>query len=170
MRIRPAVPADLPIVVDIYNQAVHAGFQTGDLTPVTIQSRQAWFDGHGADTYPLYVAEIDGRAAGWCSLSAYRPGRAAFRHTAEISYYVDGAHRRRGVAASLIHHAVADCGRLGFSVLFALVLEPNQASRGLMDSTGFTQWGFLPGVARFGEVGCGHLIYGRTLADGSPRS
>ncbi|HEY0020681.1 MAG TPA: GNAT family N-acetyltransferase [Longimicrobium sp.] len=163
MRIRSAVPSDLPDVVSIYNQAVEAGFQTGDLTPVSVESRQAWFDSHGADSYPIYVAELDGRVSGWCSLSPYRPGRAAFRHTAEISYYVDGAYRRRGIAAALIGHAVTDCVRLDFRVLFALVLQGNEPSQSLMNSQGFERWGYLPGVAWFGDTEIGHLIYGRLV-------
>ncbi|MBB4634804.1 GNAT family N-acetyltransferase [Longimicrobium terrae] len=167
MLIRTAAALDLPSIVGIYNQAVLAGFQTGDLEPVSVESRQGWFESHGPETYPLYVAVSDQHVAGWCSLSAYRPGRAAFRHTAEISYYVDSAYRRRGIAAALIKHAVADCARLDFRALFALVLDVNQASQSLIVRQGFEQWGFLPGAAWFGETEVGHLIYGMRLHVGA---
>jgi L-amino acid N-acyltransferase YncA len=167
MLIRTATVLDLPAIVGIYNQAVLAGFQTGDLEPVSVESRRGWFDSHGPDTYPLYVAVSDQSVTGWCSLSAYRAGRAAFRHTAEISYYVDSAYRRRGIAAALIEHAIADCARLEFRALFALVLDVNQASQSLIMRQGFEQWGFMPGAAWFGDMEVGHLIYGMRLHVGS---
>ena len=166
MTIRPARTADLHAVVAIYNQAVRAGFQTGDLSPVTAASRQAWFDAHGPGTYPLWVADVEGRPAGWCSLSEYRPGRGAFRHTAEISYYVGEGYRRRGIGTALVRHAVAAAPGLGFRILVALLLDANAPSRLLLERDGFAEWGRVPGAARFGDTACDHLIYGRHVAPG----
>ena len=166
MTIRPAQPADLRAVVAIYNQAVRAGFQTGDLSPVTAASRQAWFDAHSPDTYPLWVAEVEGQVAGWCSLSEYRPGRGAFRHTAEISYYVGVDDQRRGIGTALVRHAVAAAPTLGFRILVAHLLDVNAPSRLLLEREGFVEWGRVPGAARFGDTACDHLTYGRHLIPG----
>jgi L-amino acid N-acyltransferase YncA len=38
-KIRQAVERDAVAITDIYNQAVVAGFQTADLTPVSVSSR-----------------------------------------------------------------------------------------------------------------------------------
>ncbi len=46
MTIRDAVEADLPAIVEIYNAAVPGRLATGDLDPVSVQSRQAWFREH----------------------------------------------------------------------------------------------------------------------------
>jgi len=101
--------------------------------------------------------------AGWCSLSAYRAGRAAFRFTAEISYYIAPAYHRRGIATALVEHALAACPALQIRHLFAIVLESNEASRRLLEKMGFEKWGYLPRVADFDGREVGHLYYGRHL-------
>jgi L-amino acid N-acyltransferase YncA len=43
-RHRLATAGDLPAIVEIYNHAVRARSSTCDLEPVSVASRQAWFD------------------------------------------------------------------------------------------------------------------------------
>src|SRR5512139_155290 len=105
--IRVAKLEDLPAIVGIYNQAVPTYRSTANTTPVTVEARQKWFQDHEPNHYPIFVAELDGCVIGWCSLSVYRPGRAALRFTAEISYYVDADHQGQGVGQALICHALA---------------------------------------------------------------
>ena len=106
MDIRLARPGDLPAIAAVYNEAVRARFQTGDLDPVTVESRGPWLAAHAPDRHPVFVAEREGGVAGWCSLSPYRPGRAALAHTAEVAYYVAAAHRRTGLASALLRHTM----------------------------------------------------------------
>src|SRR5215207_1172865 len=149
MIIRLAQIDDVPAVVDIYNQAIPSGKSTGDTQPLRVEERLMWFREHRPDAHPIFVAEAEGQVAGWCSLSPYRPGRAALRFTAEISYYIASAHQRQGIGTALVEHALATCPALGIRHLFAIVLEGNQASLKLLENMGFEQWGFLPRVADF---------------------
>lgn len=165
MLIRLARLEDLPSIVDIYNQSIPSQRSTGDTEPVTIESRRNWFLEHTPEKYPIFVAEKDGQIAGWCSLSAYRLGRAALRYTAEISYYIAQEYQRQGVATSLIEHALAACPQLKLKNLFAIVLERNTASLKLLEKMGFEQWGYLPRVADFDGEETGHLYYGRRVWD-----
>lgn len=159
--IRLAQIGDLPAIVDIYNQAIPSRQATADTEPVRLEDRLAWFREHRQEEHPIFVADPDGQVAGWCSLSAYRPGRAALRATAEISYYIAPAYQRRGIGTALIEHALAACPALGIRHLFAIVLENNQASTGLLEKMGFERWGYLPRVADFDGVEVGHLYLGR---------
>jgi phosphinothricin acetyltransferase len=163
MSIRLAQSADLPAIVDIYNQAIPSRQSTGDMQPVRIEDRQTWFEEHLTAKYPIFVAEVQGQMAGWCSLSAYRQGRAAFRFTAEISYYIASAYHRQGIGTALIEHALAACPALQIRHVFAIVLEGNAGSRRLLEKMGFEQWGYLPQVADFDGKEIGHLYYGRHL-------
>jgi len=163
MIIRLARNDDLPTIVDIYNQAIPSKQSTGDTQPVRVEDRLAWFGEHLPDKHPIFVAEAEGQLAGWCSLSAYRAGRAAFRFTAEISYYIAPAYHRRGIATALVEHALAACPALQIRHLFAIVLESNEASLRLLEKMGFEQWGYLPRVADFDGREVGHLYYGRHL-------
>jgi phosphinothricin acetyltransferase len=165
MLIRTAQTADLPRIVEIYNQAIPSHRSTGDTEPLRWEDRRGWFEEHGPDHYPLFVADVDGQAAGWCSLSAYRPGRAAFRFTREISYYIDHAHHRQGIGMALIAHTLAACPALQIRTLLAIVLETNAASLGLLRKMGFEQWGYLPRVADFDGTEVGHLYYGRHISE-----
>ena len=42
-RIRDAIEADLPAIVDIGNQSIPAGWSTADTQPVTVAGRVEWF-------------------------------------------------------------------------------------------------------------------------------
>jgi L-amino acid N-acyltransferase YncA len=161
--IRAATITDLPAIVAIYNEAVAQRFATADLDPVTIADRSQWFHDHDPASYPIFVAEREGTVAGWCSLSAHRPGRAALRRTAEISYYVRAADRGRGVATALVQHAIDQAPRLGKHVLFGILLERNDASIRLLKKCGFELWGRLPDVALIEGELVSHVYYGRSV-------
>ena len=162
IKTRIAKLSDLEAIVVIYNQAI-AAQATADLEPVTVEGRREWFAQHWPDQRPILVAECDDQIQGWVSLSEYRPGRRALRHTAEISYYVDEAHRRQGVATALMRAAIELCPSLEISTLFAILLDDNLASVQLLERFGFERWGHLPHVANFGGREVGHLYFGRRL-------
>lgn len=161
--IRTATIDDLAAIVAIYNEAVEHRFATADLHPVTVDQRMAWFHEHDAATLPIYVAEREGAVVGWCSLSAYRAGRAAVRRTAEISYYVSVAARGRGVGTALVEHAIEQAPRLGKHVLFGILLERNAPSIRLLTRCGFQLWGRLPDVALIDGELVSHVYYGRSV-------
>lgn len=159
--IRTATIDDLSSIVAIYNEAVEQRFATADLEPVTVEQRSAWFHEHDPASLPVYVAERERIPVGWCSLSAYRPGRAALRRTAEISYYVSTAARGRGVGTALVQHAIDQAPRLGKHVLFGILLEKNTVSVGLLKKCGFELWGRLPDAALIDGELVSHVYYGR---------
>ncbi len=163
MLLRTALEQDLPEIVAIYNQAVSERFCTGDTEPVSVEERRDWFNQHTAEAYPIFIAEDAGVLLGWCSLSPYRPGRAALRTTAEISYYIDATQRGQGLGSRLVQHALTEAPTLGFTHLLAVLMDVNTGSIHLLKKFGFDQWGCLPGVARFGTTVCGQFIYGREL-------
>jgi phosphinothricin acetyltransferase len=161
--IRIAQIDDLPTIVDIYNQSIPSKQSTGDTQLLRVEDRLTWFEEHRPDEHPIFVAEVDGQVVGWCSLSAYRPGRAALRFTAEISYYLALNYQRQGIGTALIEHTLAACPGLQIRHLFAIVLENNEASIRLLEKMGFEKWGFLPRVADFDGNEVGHLYYGLHL-------
>jgi L-amino acid N-acyltransferase YncA len=165
MQIRIARIEDLPAIVAIYNQAVPGKRSTADLEPLRPVDRLTWFNEHTPDRYPIYIAAIDGVIAGWCSLSAYRPGRMALRFTAEISYYIGDDFHRKGVASALISHAIDSCRHLSIKSLLAIVLSRNEASVRLLEKFGYQLWGRLPLIADFDGKECDHLYFGLRIYD-----
>jgi L-amino acid N-acyltransferase YncA len=161
--IRTASVNDLQSIVDIYNEAVARRFVTADLHPVAVERRREWFREHDPSTFPIYVFELDGVVLGWCSLSAYRSGREALIGTAELSYYVRYDSHGQGIGSALVERALGECSRLGKRVLFAILLDRNAASIGLMSKFGFELWGRLPDVAFIDGELVSHLYYGRKI-------
>ena len=165
MTIRNAHRDDLPRIVRILNQSAGTG-ANARLAPVGVDSREAWFDAHAPDRFPIWIAETERDVVGWCSLSPWRSGRGALAGVAEISYYVDAAHHRQGIATRLVRHARGACPGLEIHTLLAIGLESNPASEALLIREGFERWGLLPGVADLRASGgrrVGQWIYGRTV-------
>lgn len=151
MEIRIAQQADLPALLDIYNEEVVHGTATLDLHAKTLEERQVWFDAHNKDNHPLIVALIDGAVAGYASLSDYRE-KEAYKTSVELSIYVARAYRRRGVATELMA-AILDMARADATThaVVSVITSGNEASRKLHDKFGFTFCGTIPEVGlKFG--------------------
>ncbi|MBT3228374.1 MAG: N-acetyltransferase [Candidatus Marinimicrobia bacterium] len=165
MKIRIAERIDLPAIVNIYNQAISAQ-ATAALELVAVEDRQAWFDDHPSEKYPIIVAESDGSILGYLHLSAYRPGRSALQSTAEVSYFVDYEHHNQGVASELLETCIRMCPSLEINTIFAILLENNAASIHLLKKYKFEQWAHLPGVAEIGGMKVGQVYLGRKINQG----
>jgi L-amino acid N-acyltransferase YncA len=163
--IRIANIKDLPAIVAIYNQAVPTHRSTANTNPVTVEGRKAWFMEHDPSNHPIFVAEVNGQVAGWCSLSVYRPGRMALRFTAEISYYIGNTFQRKGIGSILVKHALNACSALKIKNIVAVVIDQNEDSRKLLEKMGFQQWGYLPCVLDFDGEEFGEYYYGKRVAD-----
>ena len=161
--IRLATIADLPRLVNIYNQAISSQTATADTVPFTLEARRAWFAAHTPDVYPIYACEDEnGMVVGYLSISPYRD-RPALAHTAEVSYYVDYRQHGRGIGSALMEYALRDAARIGKKIFIAIVLERNTGSMELLEKFGFGKWGYLPEVAEFDHSLCGQFIYGRKV-------
>lgn len=160
--IRVATKNDTAAIAEIYNQAVVAGFQTAYTTVFDEDNRDSLLEGHD-DRYPIFVFEDEGKILGWLSVSPYRAGRGALRHTIEISYFLDGNFRKRGIGSALMEHALTAVRYLGYKAVLLIIIEGNEASIALARKFGFEQWGRLPGVAEFNGVECNQVYYGKRL-------
>jgi L-amino acid N-acyltransferase YncA len=163
MEIRIAQKKDLPIINEIYNQAVQQQFCTAHLKEVSMKERELWFAAHDPSVYPVFVALDKEKIVGWVSLGPYRENWQALAHVAEVSYYVDEKVRGKGVGSSLLGQALNVAPSFGFSVLIAILLNKNPASIGLLLKYGFEEWGRMPGIARIDEQLADHLYYGIKL-------
>jgi len=160
LNIRFSKIADLPFIVDIYNQAIRSENATGDLDEFSVDDRKEWFYKYDNDHYPLYVAVIENKVVGYCALSPYRPGRKAMSSAAEISYYLDYSFHGKGIGTALIEFAISDCERIGKENLLAILLDINSSSIRLLEKLNFEKWGYFPNIINLNGKKCGHLIYG----------
>lgn len=151
MTIRAALEADLPAILDIYNDAVQKTTATFDTEPRPPDSHRKWWDSHGP-RHPVLVAEEKGGVVGWASLSAWSD-RCAYADTAEISIYVAEAARGRGAGKALMAR-VLEAGRAaGLRTVIARIADENAASVALHEAFGFTRCGVMRQVGRkFGRL------------------
>ena len=164
MPVRPATATDLPRIVEIYNASIPGRMATADTEPVSVESRQPWFDGHNDDKHPLWVLEEDsGLIVAWVGLQPFFKTRPAYYATAEISVYVATEAHRRGLAQMLIQHAIEACPALGIRHLTALIFGHNDPSLKVFRRAHFHQWGHLPGIAELDSNLADLIILGRQI-------
>jgi L-amino acid N-acyltransferase YncA len=159
---RDATEADLPAIVAIYNSTVASREVTADLEPVSVDSRRAWFAAHGPARRPLWVVEEAGRVIAWLSFSDFY-GRPAYRHTAEISIYLDDAARGQGLGTRLLDAALARAHEFDVDTALGFVFGHNAPSLKLFARFGFERWGHLPRVAVLDGVERDLVIVGKRL-------
>jgi len=145
MHLRDATPDDFPAIAAIYAHHVLHGSASFEETPPDVDEllrRHAAVLGHGL---PWIVAELDGKVAGYCYATPYRP-RAAYRHTIEDSVYIDAACRGRGLGRALLGALIARCESGPWRQMIAVVADPLGGSLALHRSVGFEMIGTLRAV------------------------
>ena len=162
MHIRDATIDDLPSIVAIYNSTVPSRMVTADLEPVSVASRQEWFDEHSPARRPLWVACDGGQIAGWLSYSSFL-SRPAYHPTCEVSIYLAPEHRRCGLGSQLLQRCIDHAPSIKVTSLVGLIFGHNQPSLRLFEKMGFSQWGFLPRVALLDGIERDLVIVGRRV-------
>ncbi|HEY1921395.1 MAG TPA: GNAT family N-acetyltransferase [Tepidisphaeraceae bacterium] len=139
--IRPAGAGDLVAINDIYNYYVLHSTCTYQELPEPIEGREKWFAVHGP-RHPVIVAEVDGKVAGWGSLSAYHV-RSAYRHTVENSVYIHHEFHRRGIGSLILADLIERARGIGHRAIIAGIDGDQGASMKLHAKFGFVRVGHL---------------------------
>ena len=147
LNIRLATEADLPAIVDIYNQSIPGGWSTADTTPISVADRIEWFRKFDSTKRPIWVAEMDEKVVATVYLSSFYAGRPAYDATAEISLYIASAYQRRGLGRRLKQWVIEQCPRLGVTTLLSMYFDHNDATRRINESLGFEPMGHLKEIA-----------------------
>lgn len=149
--IRPASEADLPGILAIYNDAVLHSSAIWNETPVDLANRRAWYDGRRALSYPVLVAEFEGRVGGYASFGDFRPFEG-YRFTVEHSVYVAEHARRRGIATGLLKALIEDARTMRKHIMVGGIEANNAPSLTLHEKLGFVQTARMPEVGqKFGR-------------------
>lgn len=151
--IRDATDADLPAILEIYNDAVAHTTAIWNDNLVDLANRRDWFAARQARGFPVLVADVDGRVAGYASYGDWRAFEG-FRHTVEHSVYVRRDLRGGGIGRTLMRRLVERARAGNIHVMIACVEAGNAASLRLHEGLGFR----LVGIHR--EVG---IKFGRWL-------
>ncbi|MGZ6130510.1 MAG: N-acetyltransferase family protein [Myxococcaceae bacterium] len=145
--IRDATEAEVPGILDIYNEVLATSTAIFSDTPTTVEERLQWFRARRELGYPVLVATDGSGLLGFASFGDFRswPG---YRHTVEHSVHVRLDVRGRGVGGELMRALVERASALGKHVMVAGVDAENVASIRLHERLGFQRSGTLH------QVGC----------------
>ncbi len=142
--IRLATEADLTAINTIYNHFVLTCTCTYQEVPETLESRQKWLVAHGS-THPAVVVELDGRVAGWGSISPFH-ARSAFRFTVEDSVYIAPDAQGRGLGRLVLQDLIDRATQIGHRQMVALIDSFQPGSLELHRRFGFVEKGRLDDV------------------------
>jgi len=102
--------------------------------------------------YPAYaITSGDGTVVGFCLLRPYNPF-AAFRETAEVSYFIAHDHTGKGIGKSALRKLEEDAKNLGIRHLLADISSENRESIEFHERNGFTRCGYFNNIGKkFGK-------------------
>lgn len=159
---------DLPVIVDIYNSTIASREVTADTEPVTVLSREAWFNDHAPERRPLWVIHdaqdhSDKPAVlGWLSYSNFY-GRPAYSGTAEVSIYIAEQARGKGLGKYCLDLAIAFAPEVKVHTLLGFIFGHNQPSLALFRKYGFETWANFPRVANLDGIERDLIILGKRV-------
>lgn len=155
---------DLPKIVATYNSTIASRLVTADLEPVTVESKQAWFDAHSPNRRPLWLVKVDGIYSGWMSFNSFY-GRPAYDGTVEVSIYLEENARGKGLGKACLQKAFDVCGELNIKTLLGFIFDHNEPSLQLFYKMGFEKWAHLPKIANMIDAERGLIILGKRISE-----
>jgi ribosomal protein S18 acetylase RimI-like enzyme len=141
--LRRAIPADAPALAVIHVAAWHAAYRgivpDSYLEQFTVEGRTKRFREFVNDSAAkTYVAEFDGRIAGFLTLGACRDSDVKRSTTGEIwGIYILPEVWRRGVGRFLCEQGQNMFASMNFTAATLWVLEANLPARGFYEAMGF---------------------------------
>lgn len=141
-QIRDMTEADWSDVGRIYQE----GIDTNLATFATECPSWTEFNDAHLPACRLVITEDD-RILGWAVLTAYSR-RRAYKGVAEISIYIDGANKGRGVGKALLLELIRCSEGCGFWTLQSGIIRENTASIRLHERCGFRTVGYRERIGR----------------------
>jgi phosphinothricin acetyltransferase len=151
IEIRNATEADLPQLLEIYNDIIINTTAVYDYEPHTLEMRQQWFATKQQQGFPVFVATDKNEIAGFSSFGTFRAW-TGFRYSVENSIYVSKNHRGKGIAKLLMVPLIDAAKNLSLHTIIAGIDATNEASIKLHEQFGFVETAHLKEVGfKFGR-------------------
>jgi phosphinothricin acetyltransferase len=128
--VRSASIADAAACAEIYAPYVRATTISLEDEPPSVPEMAARIRSALERHAWLVLEDGAGRVVGYAAAGAWR-ARAGYRHTCEVSAYVETGRSRTGVGRALYEALFSVLAERGFRTAVAVMTEPNDASTGL---------------------------------------
>jgi L-amino acid N-acyltransferase YncA len=143
--IRSAITADAAAICAIYNHYVLQTTITFEESPVTPEEMESRI-GETLEALPWLVWEDGATIHGFAYASKWK-GRCAYRHSAEMTVYLDPKSVGQGIGSRLYEALLVDLRKRNFHAAIGGIALPNATSIALHERLGFRK------VAHFEQVG-----------------
>jgi phosphinothricin acetyltransferase len=151
MLVRDATEADLPAILDIYNEVIANTTAAYVYEPHTLDMRQTWFKELKRDGWPVIVSEDHGVVTGFGCIGVFR-GKPGYRYTGEHTVHVHADHRGRGIGRTLLLALIDEARHKELRTLVGGIDSANTVSLKLHAELGFVETARMPQVAwKFGR-------------------
>jgi len=151
MSLRPATEADLPGILEIYNEVIANSTAVYSEAPSTLEDRAAWLKARHDLGYPVLVGEDSTGITGFATFGDFRPWHC-YRFTVEHSVHIRADQRGKGLGGTFIRALIKEAAALGKHAMIGGIDATNAASIGLHAKLGFTRAGTLNEVGyKFGR-------------------
>ena len=145
VNIRDAVEADLPAILEIYNDVILHTTAVYDYEAHTLEMRQKWFHDRRHDGFPVVVSTNDGEITGFGSFGFFRPWQA-YRFSVEHSLYVRKDKRGTGISKHILSNLISGAKKMDKHIMIAGIDAENIASIRLHEQFGFVKSAHLKQV------------------------
>lgn len=133
MKIRLAIPEDAERLLEIYTPYVLETAVSLEQTAPTAEEFRERIE-NTLKSYPYLVAEENGRVLGYVYAGSFH-SRESYKHSAEISVYVDRDHRGQGIGKALYREIERMLPRQNVFILHACIVDPDGPDEHLTDAS-----------------------------------
>ena len=146
MKIQPFNKLHFPLVQAIYQHGINTG-------NATFQEQAKGWEEWDASFLPTcrLVAELNGNIAGWAALSPVS-NRCVYGGVAEVSIYVAGDAKGKGIGTSLLHELILASENAGVWTLQAGIFLENEPSIKIHLKNGFKRVGVREKLGKMKQV------------------
>lgn len=140
--IRPYREVDIPEILAIINYNILHSTSLYDYSPRTLEKQSDLLAEKTAKKFPVFVAEIDGKVAGFGMYGEFR-FREAYRFTVEHSVYVSEAFKGKGIGGKLLTRLIAEAKSQNLHTMIGVIDAENKESILFHEKFGFQTVGVI---------------------------
>ena len=142
IQIRSYVEADVPSILAIINDNILHSSSLYDYEPRSLTKQSELLREKRSKNFPVIVAEIDGKIAGFGMYGEFR-FREAYRFTVEHSVYVSDDFKGKGVGGKLLQSLIELAKKQGLHTMVGVVDAENTQSILFHEKYGFKNVGII---------------------------
>ena len=142
IKIRDYHITDCPAILDIINDAILNSTALYDYNMRTLATQEAIFEDKISKGFPIFVAEIETKIAGFGYYSEFR-FREAYKFTVEHSVYANKNYIRKGIGKLLLTELIETAKSQNLHTMIGVIDSENTTSIDFHKKFGFEEVGFI---------------------------